>query len=557
MAAPLGAGIDEPVNRNGAFPRLDDDTRARLAAAGVRRTVATGDVLFREGDDSYDFFVVESGAVTIVRGYGDEDHVIAVHGPHRFLGELNFLTGSAVTLTAVVRDPGEVIQVPKAQFKALLLEDTDFANLIIRAYLARREILIGVGGGVRVVGSRFSPESRRLREFLARNRVPFEWLDLEEDQEAERLLQAAAVDPAQTPVVIYGERVLRNPSNAALGAALGLGARGAPPPMCDLIIIGGGPAGLAAAVYGASEGLETQAIDAVAFGGQASTSSRIENYLGFPSGISGSELAERAGLQARKFGARLVVPARAVELAREDDHFAIRLSDGDAVHGRAVIIATGAQYRKLPLTDLERFEGAGVYYAATQAEAQMCREDPVIIVGGGNSAGQAAMFLSSHASSCRLLIRGEDLARSMSRYLIDELERRPQVRLETCCEVTELHGDEGLESVTVTDRDTGERRQLPAKALFVFIGASPHTGWLGGQVALDEDGFLLTGRDLRGADLAAFDGERPLFLETSQPGLFAAGDVHAGSVKRVASAVGEGSMAVRLVHQRLAAPVVA
>ncbi len=557
MAAPLGVGIEEPVDRNGAFPRLDDDTCARLAAAGGRRAVATGDVLFREGDDSYDFFVVESGAVAIVRGYGDEDHVVAVHGRHRFLGELNFLTGSAVTLTAVVRDPGEVIQVPKDQFKELLLEDATFANLIIRAYLARREILIGVGGGVRVVGSRYSPESRRLREFLARNRVPFEWLDLEEDEEAERLLQAAAVDPAQTPVVIYGEQVLRNPTNAALGNTLGLGARGTPPPLCDLVIIGGGPAGLAAAVYGASEGLDTQAIDAVAFGGQAGTSSRIENYLGFPSGISGSELAERAGLQARKFGARLVVPAQAVGLERDDGHFTIHLSDGDAVHGRTVIVATGAQYRKLPLAGLERFEGAGVYYAATQAEAQLCRGDPVIIVGGGNSAGQAAMFLSAHASSCRLLIRGEDLARSMSRYLINELERRPQVELMTCCEVTELHGDAALEAVTVTDRDTGERRQLPARALFVFIGAAPQTRWLEGRVAMDEHGFLLTGRDLPGDDLAAFDGERPLFLETSRPGLFAVGDVHAGSVKRVASAVGEGSMAVRLVHQRLAALVVA
>jgi thioredoxin reductase (NADPH) len=557
VATALGVGIEEPVDRNGAFPRLDDEMRERLAAAGERRTVTTDDILFREGDDGYDFFVVESGAVAIVRGYGDENHVIAVHGPHRFLGELNLLTGSAVTLTAVVRDPGEVIRVPKARFKQLMAKDSDFADLIIRAYLARRTILIGIGGGARVVGSRFSPESRRLREFLARNRVPFEWLDLEEDEEAERLLQAAAVDPAETPVVIYGERVLRNPSNAELGATLGLGARGAPPPMCDLVIIGGGPAGLAAAVYGASEGLDTQAIDAVAFGGQASTSSRIENYLGFPSGISGSELAERAGLQARKFGARLVVAAKAVALEPQNSHFAVHLSDGGAVHGRTIIVATGAQYNKLPLANLERYEGLGVYYAATLAEAQTCRDDPVIIVGGGNSAGQAALFLSRHAASCKLLIRGEDLAKSMSRYLIDELARRPQVELVTRCQVTELHGDEGLEAVTVTDRDSGAQRRLPAKALFVFIGASPHTGWLQDSAAMDEHGFLVTGRDLRDEDLAAYDGERPLFLETSQPGLFAVGDVHSGSIKRVASAVGEGSMAVRLVHQRLASLVVA
>ena len=323
----------------------------------------------------------------------------------------------------------------------------------------------------------------------------------------------------------------------------------------QVAIIGGGPAGLAAAVYGASEGLDTQAIDAVAFGGQASTSSRIENYLGFPTGISGSELAERAILQAGKFGARLVVPAQAVGLERQNGHFDIHLADGGAVHGRTVIVPTGAQYIKLPLANLERFEGAGVYYAATLAEAQMCSNDPVIIVGGGNSAGQAALFLSRHASNCKLLIRGEDLAKSMSRYLIDELDRRPQVELMTCCQVSELHGQEGLEAVTITDRDSGEQHRLPAKALFVFIGASPHTDWLRGRAVMDEHGFLLTGRDLRGDDLTAYDGDRPLFLETSQPGLFAVGDVHSGSIKRVASAVGEGSMAVRLVHQRLSALV--
>jgi thioredoxin reductase (NADPH) len=320
--------------------------------------------------------------------------------------------------------------------------------------------------------------------------------------------------------------------------------------MCDLIVVGGGPAGLSAALYGASEGLDTQAIDQVAFGGQASTSSRIENYLGFPTGISGSELAERAALQARKFGARLVVPAEAVGLQRENNHYAIQLSTGDVVHGRTVIVATGAQYRKLPLADLDRFEGNGVYYAATVVEAQLCAGDPVMIVGGGNSAGQAAMFLSKHSASCRLMIRRDDLASSMSRYLIDELEGRPQVELMTCCEVVELHGAAALEAVTIQDVNTGERRQLDVKALFVFIGAEPHTEWLRGHVAMDEHGFLLAGRDVE--DLGDHGHDRPYFLETSMPGIFAVGDVHSGSIKRVASAVGEGSMAVRLIHQRLA-----
>jgi thioredoxin reductase (NADPH) len=310
---------------------------------------------------------------------------------------------------------------------------------------------------------------------------------------------------------------------------------------------------LAAAVYGASEGLDTQVIDAVAFGGQASTSARIENYLGFPTGISGSELAERATLQARRFGARMVVPAEAAGLRRDNGHYAIELTDGSVVNSRAVIVATGAQYRKLELPELERYEGVGVFYAATQAEAHLCADDPVLIVGGGNSAGQAAMFLSQHASSCRLVIRGADLGKSMSRYLIDELERNPRVELLTHTEIAELKGAGALAAVAVRDARTGARRELEARALFVFIGATPHTDWLRGHVAMDEHCFLLTGGDVPNEELERHDGERPFLLETSAPGIFAVGDVHSGSIKRVASAVGEGSMAIRLVHQRLAA----
>jgi thioredoxin reductase (NADPH) len=551
MSEPLGIGLEEPPDSDGAFPRLSDEHMVRLRDAGEVMRVATGDVLFREGDAGYDFFVVQSGAVAIVRGYGSENYVIAIHGPRRFLGELNLLTGEAVYLTAVVRDPGEVIRVPIARLFALIRNDQGFANIILRAFLARRSFLIQIGGGVRVVGSRYSRDSRRLREFLARNRMPYQWIDLESDEEAETLLQALSVGADETPVLIEGDKVLRNPSNAAVAAALGLGARGAPPPMCDLVIIGGGPAGLSAALYGASEGLDTQAIDSVAFGGQASTSSRIENYLGFPTGISGSELAERAGLQARKFGARLVVPAEAVALVQNDGHYAIELADGVTVNGRTVIVATGAQYRKLAVPELDRFEGAGVYYAATQVEAQLCGGDPVVIVGGGNSAGQASMFLSEHASSCRLLIRGEDLAKSMSRYLIDELEGNPRVEVMTCCEIVELHGETGLEAVTLRDVNTGERHELTARALFVFIGAEPHTDWLRGEIAMDEHCFVLTGRDLPGEDLGAYGDQPPFFLETSRPGVFAVGDVRSGSIKRVASAVGEGSMAVRLAYERL------
>ncbi len=556
MREPLGGGVEETPDRQGAFPRLDDVQRAKFRAVGTLREVGSGEVLFREGDRKYDFFIVESGAVTIVQGYGHEQRVIAVHGQHRFLGELNLLTGSPPFLTAVVRDPGTVIQVPVERLREVVSSDEELSNTILRAFLGRRSILIEAGAGVKLVGSRFSRDTQRLREFLARNRMPHQWMDLEDDEEADKLLQLLAIEPDETPVVVGAGGVLRNPSNAEIAAVLGLGSRGAAPAMCDLVIVGGGPAGLAAAVYGASEGLDTQAIDAVAFGGQASTSARIENYLGFPTGISGSELAERAQLQARRFGARLVVPAEAVGLTDLDTHFAVECADGSVVNGRTIIVATGAQYRKLDVPGYAGCEAAGcIYYAATLTEGLLCASDPVVVVGGGNSAGQAAMFLSKHAASVRLLIRGESLAKSMSRYLIKEIEEQEQIEVLSQTEIVELGGDMALETVTVKDVRSGERRQLEAEALFVFIGASPHTDWLSGHVAMDEHCFLLTGHDIQDEQLESWNGERPLFLESSRRGIFAVGDVHSGSVKRVASAVGEGSMAVQLIHQRLAAPL--
>jgi thioredoxin reductase (NADPH) len=549
----IGAGVPETVDRDGAFPRLNDDQRARLRELGRLRAVEPGEVLFSAGDAGSDFFVIESGAVTIVQGLGQENRVIAVHGRHRFLGELSLLTGQRLYLSGVVREAGEVIQVPVERLPEIVAEDKALVDLILGAFIARRSILIDVGTGIKLIGSRFSPDSRRLREFLARNRMPYQWTDLELDQDAEALLDGLGVEPDETPVVIAnGGEILRNPSNADLGRAIGLGSSGPAPALCDVVVVGAGPAGLAASLYAASEGLDVQCVEAVASGGQAGTSARIENYLGFPTGISGSELAQRAGLQAAKFGSRLAVPAAAVALRSTPGGHVIELSNGDVATGRAVVIATGAQYRRLDIPRLDEFEGGGIYYAATQAEAQLCAGDPVVVVGGGNSAGQAAMFLSRQASCCRLLIRGDDLGKSMSRYLVDQIERNDSIEVLRHSEVVELRGEHELESVIVSDTRTGERNLLPARALFVFIGASPHTEWLDGQLAADKAGFLLTGRDLQDDDLAEFDGDQPLFLETSRPGIFAVGDVHAGSIKRVASAVGEGSMAVRLIHQRLA-----
>ena len=553
MNSAIGAGVAETLDRDGAFPRLDDDQRAQLRKLGRLRTVEPGEVLFAAGDAGSDFFVIESGTVAVVQGLGQEDRVIAVHGRHRFLGELGQLTGQRLYCSGVVRDAGQVIQVPVERLREIVAEDKTLSDLILGAFIARRSILIDIGTGIKLIGSRFSPDSRRLREFLARNRMPHQWIDLEQDEEADALLSSLGIEPDQTPVVIAsGGEILRNPSNVELGRAIGLGSSGSPPPLSDVVVVGAGPAGLAAALYAASEGLDVQGVEVAASGGQAGTSARIENYLGFPAGISGSELAQRAEVQAAKFGARLDVPAAAVGLRSTPGRHEIKLSNGDVATGRTVVIATGAQYRRLDVARLAEFEGGGVYYAATQAEAQLCSGDPVVIVGGGNSAGQAAMFLSGRTSHCRLLIRGDDLAKSMSRYLVDQIERNHSIEIRRHSRVVELGGERELESVTIADTRSGERTRLPARALFVFIGASPHAEWLEGQLATDDAGFLLTGRDLQGEDLVEFDGDRPLFLETSRPGIFAVGDVRSGSIKRVASAVGEGSMAVRLIHQRLA-----
>jgi thioredoxin reductase (NADPH) len=522
----------------GAFPRLSDQHIEMLSKYGERRPTEKGQVLFREGDAHYDFYVVLGGLVAIVDPDADGERLIAVHGPGRFLGELGLLTGQAAFFNAVVQEPGEVLAVPIGRLRSLLVQDQVMGDLILRAYLLRREMLIGLGAGFTIVGSRFSPDTRRLREFAARNRLPHRWIDLEEDDHAEALLRELGVRPEETPVVIWGGRVLRNPDTHEMARAVGLRAPSISRELADLVVVGAGPSGLAASVYGASEGLATVTIDAVATGGQASTSSRIENYLGFPAGISGAELAERATIQARKFGAQLDVPVQATALGERDGHHLVTTDDGSEVWARTVVIASGAQYRKLQVPRYEEFEKMSVYYAATLMEGKMCAGDPVVVVGGGNSAGQAALFLARHAAQVRLVVRSPPLTKNMSRYLVDRIENNPQIGVLLPYEVVELCGDKTLDAVVVRNRSTGELQKLPARDLFVFIGADPHTDWLGDEVELDDHGFVLTGPDIG----------QPLLLEASKPGIFAVGDVRHGSIKRVASAVGEGSMAVRLVH---------
>jgi thioredoxin reductase (NADPH) len=542
----------ETPDLTGAYPRLDGAQIAVLAGLGQRRPVQLGEVLFCEGDRDCDFFVILAGHVAVQEGRGTPgERVISVHGRGRFLGELNLLTGEAAFYTAVVADPGEVLAVPASRVADLVATDPALGDLILRACLVRRSLLIGLGVGLRIVGSRYSPDVRRLRDFAARNRLPYRWLDLEADTAAEALLRQLRVDPADTPVVIAAGRLLRNPSNAELAAAIGLAVPTVAAASCDLLVVGAGPAGLSAAVYGASEGMATVVIDDTATGGQAGTSSRIENYLGFPAGISGAELADRAVLQARKFGARFAVPAGARRIERDGTAYRIELEDRTDITARSVVIATGARYRRLRVPRAEFFEQVSIYYAASQAEALMCRGDPVAIVGGGNSAGQAAVFLSGQAERVTLIVREPDLSEHMSRYLIDQVERLPNVRILLRTEVAELLGDQALTAVVVRENQAGARRTLAARALFVFIGVTPCTGWLRGQVDLDDHGFVRTGAAAGAADGGPPAGWRRSALETSRPGIFAVGDVRSGSAKRVAAAVGEGAMAIRLALERL------
>jgi len=543
--------------RSTRAPTLREDQTEILGQYGKWRNTEAGQVLFRAGDTQNDFFVVLEGEVEMVDDFAGEARTMGVMRPGRFVGDLNMLTGQPIYLSAVVRVGGEVLAISRERLKEVVTEEPNLSDIILKAFLARRAWSVRAGLGLRIIGSRHSSDATRLRGFATRNRLPHVWIELEEDPGAEALLKSFDTDASETPVTIWqGKEVLENPTNAELARAIGLKVDVPRKQTYDLVVVGAGPAGLGAAVYGASEGLSTLALESTALGGQAGTSSRIENYLGFPAGLSGFELASRALVQADKFGTQTAVPQEAVSVNREGDYYRIRLSEAGEVVARSVIAASGARYRRLEVPGLERFEGVGVHYAATQAEAQPFEGEEVAVVGGGNSAGQAALFLAGRTRTVYLLIRGDELGKGMSSYLVDRVTDAENVKLLADTEVRELVGEDRIEGVVVEDNRLGTRWTLSARALFVFIGAEANTGWLEGAVELDERGFVLTGGELSRSVLEGDAWQElsrePYLLETSLPGVFAAGDVRSGSIKRVASAVGEGAMAVRLVHQYLA-----
>jgi thioredoxin reductase (NADPH) len=537
-----------------AFPTLDASEISELARcshAELRRH-ADGTTLIEAGDRDFEFHVVTRGAIEILDVTGDEPRSITIHRPGGFTGDVSHLTGLPSIIRAVTRGETEAYALSSVTLREMLDQCPTLSDIVLQAFIARRQLLRESGSftGLRVIGSRFSRDTFRIRDFLAKNRVLHTWLDLESDPLVGRLLEQFGVVASDTPVVACAQRLLlRNPSNLDLAEAIGLRLH-LEHKLFDLAIVGAGPAGLAAAVYGASEGLSTVLFDRTAAGGQAGTSMRIENYLGFPTGITGSELSDRAALQANRFGAQFSIPSSVASLSFDGRYPVLRLDSGDTVVAKCLLIATGAQYRRLEVDDCERWEGRGVYYAATPTEARGCQDTHVVVVGGGNSAGQASVFLSGSASKVYHLIRGDDLHRNMSSYLARRVLQTDNIEVLTATQVRRMHGEGQLAAVDVRHGRTGEESRLEVTALFSFIGALPRTEWLPPEIERDPRGFVLTGSAVK----AAWKGppsRDPFLLETSRPGVFAAGDVRAGSVKRVAAAVGEGSMAVQFVHEYL------
>jgi thioredoxin reductase (NADPH) len=537
-----------------AFPVLDESQIAQLAGC-IKITPAThtdGEVLIRTGDRLTTFFIVKSGSIDIIDYSSDEPKILKTHGPGQFTGDVSHLTGMPAIFTAVARGNCEVYEISQDSLRQVLNQCPSLSDIILQAFIARRQLVRESPEftGLRVIGSRYSPDTFRVRDFLTRNRVLFTWTDLETEPQVDKLLKDFGITESDTPVIACAHMLLlRNPSNNELADRVGIH-QPLTKTVYDLIVVGAGPAGLGAAVYGASEGLCTAVLESVAPGGQAGSSMRIENYLGFPTGLTGAELTDRATLQANKFGAKLSIPTPATRMSFENGYTVIDMDNGETIATKCLVIATGAQYRKLRVSGIEHFEGTGVYYAATPAEGLICRGCPVIVVGGGNSAGQAAVFLSGHASRVLLIIRGGDLNKNMSSYLVRRIEQTVNIQLLTDTTIESVEGNGHLQTVGIVNNKTREKQRIETPGLFSFIGATPRTEWLPPEIERDEKGFIRTGAALKESPYWT-QSRTPLLLETSRAGVFAAGDVRSGSSKRVAAAVGEGAMSVQLVHEYL------
>jgi thioredoxin reductase (NADPH) len=542
--------------RDQMFPRLSPAQLGRISGVGERRRVRAGEVLFELGEQHTRFFVVIDGAIEIVRPVDGREEVITVHGPGEFTGEINMLSARRALVRARVVGDGSIVVVDREHLRALVQRDAELSDILMRAFILRRVALISHGiSGLILIGSRHSASTLRIREFLSRNGQPFTYHEVESDPDVQALLDRFQIGVGDVPVIVCeGGQVLRNPSIEALAAGLGLSPEFDVRATRDVVIVGAGPAGLASAVYAASEGLDVLVIEHTAPGGQAGSSSRIENYLGFPTGISGQALAGRALMQTEKFGAEVAI-GRAVDgLDCGSRPYRVHLATGEVLRTRTVVIGSGARYRKPALPELSRFEGAGIMYSATHVEAQLCQGEEIAIVGGGNSAGQAAVFLSQSSVRVNVLVRGPGLAESMSRYLIQRIQDSSNIALRTRTEIEALAGTDRLERIRWRQLDTRASETRPIHHLFLMTGADPNTAWLKGCVVLDTKNFVKTGADLRPDELEEARWpltRRPDLLETSRPGVFAVGDARSGSVKRVASAVGEGSVCVQLIHRAL------
>ncbi len=538
------------------FPNLTTAQIERLALKGHRRPVAQGEMLFEAGASTTPFFVVTAGQIEIFRPSPEGAENVTVHGPGQFTGEVNMLAGRRSLVSARASEAGEVIEMDRERLLAMVLGDSEISEILMRAFILRRGNLLARGlGDAIVIGSAYCAATLRVKEFLTRNVHPYTYIDLDHDADIQVVLDRFKVTASDVPVVICrGEVVLRSPSNREIAECLGFNEALDPSQLHDLVVVGAGPAGLAAAVYAASEGLDVVVIEANAPGGQAGSSSKIENYLGFPTGVSGHALAARAFAQAQKFGAHILIAKSAVSLGCSNRPYAIDIGDTAPVRTRAIVIATGADYHKPPLENLKRFEGLGVYYGATFMESQLCVNEDTVVVGGGNSAGQAAVFLAQSARCVHILVRSKGLAETMSRYLIRRIEQHPSISLHAYTELTAMEGATHLQHVQWRNNQTGAVERRDIRHVFIMAGARPATQWLDGCLILDAKQFIKTGSDLSGEELVAAEWplpRAPYLLETSAPGVFAVGDVRAGNVKRVASAVGEGSIAVSFVHRIL------